>query len=823
MKKKYMNEEQVKNTVIVPYFKKMGFLTDEIEFETHFKINIPRQGKIHIGEEIIKNVYSDILYKTLINGELRNIILVEVKRENHTIEQKDIEQAINYARLLDEIAPYSVVTNGRNTRIFDTITKLELTNTDLSKSSFIVSGYNLTISENIREIALKTFIGLDRKNLLNFCQLQSERNFNDIRSKTISNKSIIDGIHCNRNKYMSEFKNFMNSKSKIYAVIGNSGVGKTNYLYSLWESYKDHFPILFYSAGLLNQRLINAIHEDFQFLLNQEYSISELIRRFDDITKRHEDQRFYIIIDGLDEHPNNIELRNELNDLIKKIQDSNIFLIVSCKTTNEINDIWYKFTHYKGALNSLGDNIYMPKNLSYRNKLGIYIDKLDDQELIYIWKKYKKTYEIEGDLDNESRELAKEPFLMRMIAELYQGKEVVNQITEIELYHKWLHRKLGETSKPEMSKLIFKKIINHMVELKSETIEQDYFMELLSMVDNGYLYFQELLNIGLIAITKDSNQIQYISICNSTLMKYTYCYEIEKWQTKRMVDLIYSFNTHIKEEFLRQFPIFLITFKQQNLFKDENKIWNESYINNDQPVCFCCNNTIQIQDKITIVLRVDKNNILEEILGDFNIVHEKCAWNGPSMLDLRTEIQHAILNVKDFLDLHKIFSLLKFMTDDHKLKLERNIEKENLKSSPNYEFLPLIVSKGEPFWTIMEFYDEVNTGNMKSLKINTKDYLLFFDSKEKAEFYLNSNQKAENSKTIERVVGIEKKYIKRMEDIYKKSNVNMPSVAVAIGFKDGGEALVIQLEFKEVINVVNSGLSFLQYIKQIRGKRKFKY
>lgn len=47
---------------------------------------------------------------------------------------------------------------------------------------------------------------------------------------------------------------------------------------------------------------------------------------------------------------------------------------------------------------------------------------------------------------------------MRMIAEVYQGKEVVNQITEIELYNKWLHRKLGETSKPEMSKLILRKL-----------------------------------------------------------------------------------------------------------------------------------------------------------------------------------------------------------------------------------------------------------------------------------------------------------------------------------------------------------------------------
>lgn len=78
--------------------------------------------------------------------------------------------------------------------------------------------------------------------------------------------------------------------------------------------------ILFYNAGLLNQRVITSIQEDFHFLLDKEYSLAELIRRFDDITKNNGEQRFFIVIDGLDEHPNTMELRNELNDLIKKFK-----------------------------------------------------------------------------------------------------------------------------------------------------------------------------------------------------------------------------------------------------------------------------------------------------------------------------------------------------------------------------------------------------------------------------------------------------------------------------------------------------------------------
>lgn len=202
-------------------------LTDSVEFETHLTINIPRQGGVGIGEEITKNVYSDILYKALVNGNLRNIILVEVKRENHILNEKDKEQAINYARLLDEIAPYCVVTNGRTTKIFDTLTKEELTSSDLSKSDFVTAGYNLTLPEDIREIALRAFIGLDRTNLLRFCQLQSERNFQDIKSEEISSsRSIIDELHCSRVKYMDEYEKFMKSGSKIYAIISNSGMEK---------------------------------------------------------------------------------------------------------------------------------------------------------------------------------------------------------------------------------------------------------------------------------------------------------------------------------------------------------------------------------------------------------------------------------------------------------------------------------------------------------------------------------------------------------------------------------------------------------------------
>ncbi|WKL00987.1 hypothetical protein Q0F98_29440 [Paenibacillus amylolyticus] len=275
-----------------------------------------------------------------------------------------------------------------------------------------------------------------------------------------------------------------------------------------------------------------------------------------------------------------------------------------------------------------------------------------------------------------------------------------------------------------MTRLVLTKIVNEMVEEKRESLENDLILNLLSIVNNGYSHFQELIKIGIIFITQDSNEIKYISICNNALMKYIYCYEISKWHTKSMIDLIQPFNTYINDEYLRQFLILFISFKQSQ-FKKERDIWSEAYSKSDQPLCISCNEIIEAKSAVTIVLWIDKTNFSNENLGSFHIIHEKCAWNGPSIMDVRPEKKHAILNCDDFLSFYKIIRLFKSMPNSQMAQAVQRSKKEKLKRSPHFKFLPSITSKGESFWAIMEFLDDVNTGIMNSRKINGVDHLLF--------------------------------------------------------------------------------------------------
>ena len=104
-----MNEEEIRGKLLLPFLSDLGFNISEISLEYSFTI---RLGK---SQHTIKG-RSDILCK----GNGRNLFIIELKNDSISIAQNDIDQGISYARsLLDDIAPFTIVTNGHTTRIFE--------------------------------------------------------------------------------------------------------------------------------------------------------------------------------------------------------------------------------------------------------------------------------------------------------------------------------------------------------------------------------------------------------------------------------------------------------------------------------------------------------------------------------------------------------------------------------------------------------------------------------------------------------------------------------------------------------------------------------
>lgn len=135
-----MNEEDLKNKIILPYIKSLGIGADEIKFEKSFDVVLGKSSYKKKKNELVENAggRSDILCK---KGDM-NLFIVEVKSDEVEIDNNDVDQGISYARLVHPIAPFVLVTNGKETRVVDTITKEELKGTAI-KTNFWDSGCRL--------------------------------------------------------------------------------------------------------------------------------------------------------------------------------------------------------------------------------------------------------------------------------------------------------------------------------------------------------------------------------------------------------------------------------------------------------------------------------------------------------------------------------------------------------------------------------------------------------------------------------------------------------------------------------------------------------
>lgn len=178
-----MNEEDIKNKIVIPYLADLGLDIENLVFEKTFTIRLFR-SKIEMKNTIKGRL--DILVKR--NNE--NIFLVETKAPDHILTDDDRDQAISYARLLDNIAPFSIVTNGHETRIYDTITKKELNKKTISESEYVKAGYHISFDPDLIYEAQTRLIELDPDNLLNFCKYQICERISPLRSNDVTKPGI---------------------------------------------------------------------------------------------------------------------------------------------------------------------------------------------------------------------------------------------------------------------------------------------------------------------------------------------------------------------------------------------------------------------------------------------------------------------------------------------------------------------------------------------------------------------------------------------------------------------------------------------------------
>lgn len=430
-----INEEDIRVKLLMPYLQSLGFSPSEIQIEKSFSIRLGKSVQKMRGR-------ADILCTR--NG--RNLFIIELKKDTVKISDQDIEQGISYARLLeDNIAPFTIITNGKVTRVFDTITKAELTGENISQqSAFWTNGCTLATDDDImiRYDALKNFISFSSENLKLFCQNQVQDRIGPLVGKLDDTTAkFVKELFMVRLDLSDRFTSFIESDSPVFAIVGDAGVGKTNAMCSLALKYLDDNFVFFYNAPLISKSPVEHIADDLNLTFSSRTETDTVLKRLEDIG-RHLKKKILIFIDALDESTDS-NLVSELSEVSLAVRKlSYIKLCVSCKT-----GIWKNFLYRRDTRTHLFEELarFGSTVATAENNPGYLLEDFSAEELRLIIPVYKRAYNFKGEISDRLLKELKNGFFLRIFSEVYSGKQVPEILNDKVLISRYIKQSIEKT------------------------------------------------------------------------------------------------------------------------------------------------------------------------------------------------------------------------------------------------------------------------------------------------------------------------------------------------------------------------------------------
>lgn len=527
------SEEEVR-VALAFYFSDLGFNLGDMSFEDTFRVTLGHNSII-VGKNTNPEVItgrSDMLL--MHNGE--PLAMVETKAPGVKLNKKDRDQARSYARLLEKMPPYTILTNGKDFEVIDTFTALPITTDSPEDSLWWQNGrsFNLPPSES-QENFLKKLLGLNFDVLKRYCLQQMAHRMQDLKSSNSNLRHYSPELYVPRQTVKQLFENFLNSDLGCFALIGDSGAGKTNELCYLAESYSKNEKtlVLFYRGVQLSKGLITTIFDDFYWEFESNEKIPQILKRLVSLARQHE-AKVLIFIDGLDEYPDNIgKLAEELKELITHIDFSVIRICVSCKTLD-----WPQFVYDRGDYSNTFSEIIYPEKKQLLDEVsfpGFQIKSFSEQELSQAWIQYQKKFKLTGALKSETRQICQIPLMLRIISEVYEETnfELPSNLNNWQIFEMYWQKIFKPLKKDEarIAEQILYKFANLLVKRDEVTILKRDFDSTIDPVLLGSSAYDELLRYSVLIVESDSSSGESrLSLRFNKFLSFIYSQKIADWQ-----------------------------------------------------------------------------------------------------------------------------------------------------------------------------------------------------------------------------------------------------------------------------------------------------
>ncbi|ARV60997.1 hypothetical protein BZZ01_22360 [Nostocales cyanobacterium HT-58-2] len=433
-----ISEDDIRTRVVAIWLFEHGFTAESISVEFSFELrlgrNIYRVGENKPVKSSVFRPRADVLVRSC---DGRNLLIVEVKAPDEILDNDAKEQGISYARLLRNggIAPFVVLTNGHNTKIYDSISGEFVSDAQVpTNHPHVQNGFRVSVDDiELRAEALETFVSISSENLLKFCRTQVDYRMRLLRSDDpFSGKKYIPTLYIEREEVKEQLNQRLDKeKRQVVVLFGAPQVGKTNFVcHAVEEKLEQGILCLFYPAIGMQGSLLEEIGEDFGWIVRDTSAPYQIVNKLTRILRRT-GQRLIIFIDGWNEASQ--ALAQAIDNSSARLSCDEIQIVISL--TN--------IAARRLLLDKVGNPSYIAESASMSSAsvplLEISPEKIDTHSSVIEIKKYspeeiKRAYDIYSEVYavqiSDLHRQVNDPFLLRIGMELSKGKYLPETLDE---------------------------------------------------------------------------------------------------------------------------------------------------------------------------------------------------------------------------------------------------------------------------------------------------------------------------------------------------------------------------------------------------------
>jgi hypothetical protein len=446
-----ITEEDIKAKILSHWLRDHGFGANDITLEKTFELKFGR-GVFVVGKKAadIHRARCDYLVKA-IDG--RNLMILEVKSPKGVLSDSDKEQAISYARTIRSggIAPYTIITNGFKTLIYDSISGQLLNGEKIPQDHpHAMNGFRYSGDDiSLRAEAINLLISLSPENLLAFCTGSVNHHLKLLRSIDVeSGKKYIPALYIERQAPAQQLEEFVLQRTRsVLLVTGPPQVGKTNLLCKFVENCLDNnHPVLFYPSISFRKGLLDELADDFEWGFLADASIATTAQRLKILLSRMK-KDLIIVVDGWNEAE--IDIARALNDELKRIASENIRFVLSLTNIagrRLLIDRANNSTFVADAIGLSRDSVplldldlqkLVPGITSGALSLVV-VDCFSHEEAERAYSVYSQVYSVTVPTEHER---TRDPFILGVAMPLFRDRTLPQRLDEPQLIEKHLRRK----------------------------------------------------------------------------------------------------------------------------------------------------------------------------------------------------------------------------------------------------------------------------------------------------------------------------------------------------------------------------------------------